>query len=99
GAMRALLQNKASLLPVGVLAVDGRFARADIVEVKDSRGRLLGRGQTNYSSDECRLILGLQSDQIAQTLGFIGYDALINRQNMSIAPAVLTPDSQRPSPD
>lgn len=85
GAVEALTQRKASLLPVGVTRVDGAFERGDIVEIRDGSGRSLGRGLVNYDARACRLLAGKQSDAIFDTLGYRGYDALVTRDNLVLA--------------
>jgi glutamate 5-kinase len=82
GAIRALGAGKASLLPIGVVAVDGQFDKGDLVEVRDGSGRVHGRGLVNYPADACRLLAGRQSDDIEAILGWRGYDALITRDNL-----------------
>jgi glutamate 5-kinase len=82
GALRALNDAKASLLPVGVVAVDGNFEQGDVVEVRDGSGRVHGRGVVNYPADACRKLAGRHSDDIDTILGWRGYDALITRDNL-----------------
>lgn len=82
GALAALVAQKASLLPVGVLGVEGSFDKGDVVEIRDGSGRVHGRGLVNYSADACRKLAGRQSDEIDAILGWRGYDALITRDNL-----------------
>jgi glutamate 5-kinase len=82
GALRALEKGKASLLPVGVTAVEGSFDKGDVVEIHDGSGRVRGRGMVNYDADACRKLAGHQSDEIDGILGYRGYDALITRDNL-----------------
>ena len=82
GALRALEKGKASLLPVGVIAVEGSFDKGDVVEIHDGSGRVRGRGMANYDADACRKLAGRQSDEIDAVLGYRGYDALITRDNL-----------------
>jgi glutamate 5-kinase len=82
GALRALEKGKASLLPVGVIAVEGSFDKGDVVEIHDGSGRVRGRGMVNYDADACRKLAGRQSDEIDAVLGYRGYDALITRDNL-----------------
>ena len=82
GALKALNDSKASLLPVGVVAVDGDFEQGDVVEVRDGSGRVHGRGIVNYAADACRRLAGRHSDDIDTILGYRGYDALITRDNL-----------------
>jgi glutamate 5-kinase len=82
GALRALLQGKASLLPIGVVAVEGGFDKGELVEIRDGSGRVHGRGLVNYDADACRKLAGRHSDEIDTILGYRGYDALITRDNL-----------------
>jgi glutamate 5-kinase len=82
GALKALNDSKASLLPVGVVGVDGNFEQGDVVEVRDGSGRVHGRGVVNYPADACRKLAGRRSDDIDAILGWRGYDALITRDNL-----------------
>jgi glutamate 5-kinase len=82
GALRALGDSKASLLPIGVVSVDGTFDKGDVVEIRDGSGRVHGRGLVNYPSDACRALAGRHSDDIDAILGWRGYDALITRDNL-----------------
>jgi glutamate 5-kinase len=81
GALRALA-GEASLLPIGVVAVEGSFEKGDVVEIRDGSGRVHGRGLVNYPADACRRLAGRHSDDIDAILGWRGYDALITRDNL-----------------
>jgi glutamate 5-kinase len=87
GALRALTGRKASLLPIGVVRVEGQFEEGDLVEVRDGSGRVHGRGLVNYGSDACRSLCGKQSEEIETVLGWRGYDALITRDNLRMVDA------------
>ncbi len=82
GALRALTAKKASLLPIGVVSVDGEFEKGDVVEIRDGSGRVHGRGLVNYPADSCRRLVGRRSDEIEAILGWHGYDAVITRDNL-----------------
>jgi glutamate 5-kinase len=82
GALRALGDAKASLLPIGVVSVEGTFDKGDVVEIRDGSGRVHGRGLVNYPSDACRALAGRHSDDIDAILGWRGYDALVTRDNL-----------------
>ena len=84
GALEALRAKKASLLPVGVIEVQGQFARGDVVEVRDASGRAHGRGLANYDAEACRAMAGQQSSELANILGYRGYDAVITRDNLAL---------------
>ena len=84
GAIAALHARKASLLPIGIVRVEGDFARGDVVEVRDGSGRVHGRGLVNYAAEECRRLAGRHSSEIAAALGFCGYDAVITRDHLAL---------------
>ena len=82
GAVAALEAGHASLLPIGVVAVEGDFREGDVVEVRDGSGRVRGRGLVNYDAKACRVLLVRHSDEIEDVLGWRGYDALVTRDNL-----------------
>lgn len=82
GAVMALTERKASLLPIGVLEVEGDFAIGSVVELRDASGRVRGRGLVNYDSAACRQLAGHHSREIDRILGWRGYDALVTRDNL-----------------
>jgi glutamate 5-kinase len=86
GALAALTgPKKASLLPIGVIGVEGTFDKGDVVEIRDGSGRVHGRGLVNYPSDACRKLAGRHSDDIDALLpGSRTYDALITRDNLAM---------------
>lgn len=85
GALRALRDKKASLLPIGVIAVEGEFARGDVVEIRDASGRVHARGIVNYDAKACEAVAGHHSSEIARILGVQGYDALVTRDNLVLS--------------
>jgi glutamate 5-kinase len=73
GAVRALREGSASLLPVGVVEVIGDFDAGDAVEIAErddgaTPGRMLAKGICNYSAPELRQVLGLKSDAVRELL-------------------------------
>ena len=82
GAARALSREGKSLLPVGVLQVEGEFARGDVVSCVAPDGHEVARGLVNYSSAEARQIARKPSSEIEATLGFIEEPELIHRDNL-----------------
>jgi glutamate 5-kinase len=82
GAARALRQGGKSLLPVGVTAVSGDFARGALVLCKGPEGTEIARGLVNYGSAEARRILGQPSSAIETILGYVDEPELIHRDNM-----------------
>jgi len=81
GALQALRSGK-SLLPAGVVAVSGRFARGDTVSVLDRGGNEIARGLIAYSDRDAVRIVGKRSADIEALLGFRGRDELIHRDDL-----------------
>ena len=67
GAARALREGGTSLLPVGIVSVDGAFDAGDAVEVRDRRSQI-GKGICNYSAAELRKVMGLKSSEAREVL-------------------------------
>jgi len=82
GAARALTRDGKSLLPVGVVRVDGEFERGEIVGCFDAEGREIARGLVNYSAQEAARILRKPSTEIEAILGYVDEPELIHRDNM-----------------
>ena len=69
GAEQALRERGTSLLPVGIVGVDGDFEAGDAVEVCPADdGRAIGKGIVNYSAEELRRIKGMRSDEVRELL-------------------------------
>ena len=83
GAARALRGGK-SLLPAGIVTVEGAFERGDCVIVRTRAGSEAGRGLSAYSSDDIRLIAGHKSGEIATILGYRGRDEIIHRDDLVV---------------
>ncbi len=81
GAASALAKG-ASLLPVGVTRIEGHYMRGAAIAIKDADGQLIAKGVTAYSSDDAHRIIGLQTDQIEQELGYRGRPALVHRNDL-----------------
>ncbi|MEL6860302.1 MAG: glutamate 5-kinase [Pseudomonadota bacterium] len=81
GAATALAKG-ASLLPVGVTRIDGHFMRGAAIAIKTANGDLIAKGVTAYSSEDAVRIIGLQTDQIEQELGYRGRPALVHRNDL-----------------
>lgn len=82
GAVAVLRESGRSLLPVGVRAVSGGFVRGDVVLCRDTAGREVARGLSNYSAQETQQIMGRSSSEIAVVLGYGGEAELIHRDNL-----------------
>ncbi|MBT4905878.1 MAG: glutamate 5-kinase [Rhodospirillaceae bacterium] len=81
GAARALARGN-SLLPAGVTAVDGAFKRGDPVIVCDDAGKELARGLVAYGREDAQRILGRQSGEIENILGYRGREEMIHRDDL-----------------
>ena len=84
GALAALKQGK-SLLPAGVLDVEGTFERGDAVKVCAGAGHEVARGLCAYSSADARQIKGHKSGEIERLLGYRGRDEMIHRDDMVLS--------------
>ena len=73
GARQALSERGTSLLPIGVTAVEGEFARGDVVTLVDAEGNEFARGLVNYNSRDAETIAGSRSEDIAALLGSLPY--------------------------
>jgi glutamate 5-kinase len=84
GAAAAILNRGKSLLPSGIVHVEGEFDVGAPVEFKNGVNETLGTGLVNYSSADIRKIMGLKSSQIKKILGNKPYDDVIHRDNLAI---------------
>ncbi len=84
GALNALRGGK-SLLPAGVVNVEGNFQKGDAVVVVNGDGAEVGRGLVAYSIDDARLLMGHKSSEIEHLLGYRGVDELIHRDNLVLS--------------
>jgi glutamate 5-kinase len=84
GAAEAILNRGKSLLPSGIVDVEGEFSVGAPVEFRKTDDEILGNGLVNYSSTDIRKIMGLQSSQIKNRLGHKPYDDVIHRDNLAI---------------
>ncbi len=84
GAQSALGQGK-SLLPAGVTRVEGAFDRGDVVVIRASDGREMGRGLVNFDAGDALKIAGKRSAEIARILGLEGRTELIHRDDMALS--------------
>ena len=82
GAVKKLLEEGKSLLPIGVTAVNGEFGRGEVITCTDQNGRPVARGITNYASSEARRIIRRPSAEIASILGYVDGLELIHRDNL-----------------
>ncbi|HEX74946.1 MAG TPA: glutamate 5-kinase [Dehalococcoidia bacterium] len=82
GAVLALRKQNKSLLPAGVVSVEGEFQRGDVVDIFDTEGGHIGYGIPNYNSKDATTIKGAHSEAISSILGYEYGDEVIHRNNM-----------------
>ncbi|MDB5573590.1 MAG: glutamate 5-kinase [Tardiphaga sp.] len=83
GAVTALRAGK-SLLPAGVIRIEGEFARGDAVVVRGPDGHEIGRGLVAYDATHAAQIRGSASRDVAAILGFSGRTAMIHRDDLVV---------------
>ena len=88
GARLALVNKHTSLLPKGIVNVEGNFLMSQIVDIVDCNNDLIARGIANYSSDEIRLIKGLNSSEIETVLHYKDYDEVVHANNLVLVKEV-----------
>ncbi|MGB3212544.1 MAG: glutamate 5-kinase [Desulforhopalus sp.] len=84
GACNAITKNGKSLLPSGVVEVEGQFGVGDPVNCVDEKNRVIAVGLTNFNSDDLRRIKGTRSDGILKILGTKESDEVMHRDNLVI---------------
>lgn len=85
GLAKALRQKgSCSILPVGIVGVEGDFDSGDTVSVVDQDGHELARGMVNYSAGDVALIKGCKTSQIEEKIGYKHYDEVIHRDNLVV---------------
>ena len=85
GAAGALVERNRSLLPAGVVRVEGSFARGDVVAIVTSAGQVVARGLTNYSASDLDQIRGRKTADVRAMLKERAYDEVVHRDNLVLA--------------
>tara|TARA_Y100001970_G_C14258075_1_gene877125 strand:- start:10508 stop:11641 length:1134 start_codon:yes stop_codon:yes gene_type:complete len=88
GASEALISGK-SLLPAGVLQVEGKFERGDAVSIIDDSGIDIGCGLVAYSAEDAAQIIGSKTAKIEKLLGYSGRDEMIHRDDLVLREEAL----------
>jgi len=91
GAARALGSGRASLLPGGIVGIEGEFHRGDMVEIIDVGQLAIARGLSQYGSAEVRRLAGHHSREIPTLLGYSYGGEVVHRDDM--ATLATTPQS------
>ena len=84
GAVDALNRG-ASLLPIGIQRVLGKFSKGDIIEIIDYDGKKLGKGISYYDAHEVEMIKGKKSTFIKKILGYEGREEIIHRDYLYLS--------------
>ncbi len=84
GAKKALVGGGKSLLPSGIVDVEGEFGIGDPVVCVDCDGIILAKGLVSYCSADIKKIMGLKTNKIEQVLGYKDYDEVIHRDNLAV---------------
>jgi glutamate 5-kinase len=84
GAVRALTERRASLLPAGITAVSGTFVAGDPVDLVDPEGRTIARGLVNYDAAELPALLGRSTRELARELGASYEREVVHRDDLTL---------------
>jgi len=87
GAELAIVERGASLLPVGVIEVEGMFDKGECVEIAGESG-VIARGLCNYHAEEMRKMVGVARDRIEAVLGFRDFSSVVHRDNLVLVKGV-----------
>jgi len=82
GAVRAVVERRMSLLPAGVVAVEGEFVAGDPVELIDENGHAIARGLVNYDAAELPALLGRTTHDLTATLGPGYHREVVHRDDL-----------------
>ncbi|KAA0259455.1 glutamate 5-kinase [Deferribacter autotrophicus] len=85
GAKKAIVNDKKSLLPSGIVNVNGRFNVGDVVRIVDQKGKELGRGKVRYSNIEIEKIMGKKTAEIINILGYKFSDEVVHRDDFVLS--------------
>ena len=84
GAVRAVVERRMSLLPAGVVAVEGEFSAGDPVELIDENGHAVARGLVNYDATELPALLGRSTHDLTATLGAGYHREVVHRDDLVV---------------
>ena len=87
GAAAKVRDEGKSLLPIGMVAVEGDFSRGDVIAVRDAGGTEIARGLANYASAEARLLCRKASSEFERLLGYTAEAEMVHRDNMVVSPS------------
>ena len=82
GAVHKLKGDGSSLLPIGMITVDGDFSRGEVIAILDGQGQEVARGLANYAAAEARLLCRKPSGLMTELLGYAAEPEMVHRDNM-----------------
>ncbi len=81
GARNAILRNK-SLLPAGIIEIQGKFKKGDVISIVVKSGSKIALGISGYDYNDAKKIIGKNSKEISKILGFEGQDEVVHKDNL-----------------
>ena len=84
GASEAVRTGGRSLLPIGIIAVEGSFQAGEVVSLTDPQGNEFARGLTNYDSADAARIAGRRTDALGELLSRVSYHEVVHRDNLVV---------------
>jgi glutamate 5-kinase len=84
GAVLAVVKKNKSLLPAGIVGIQGTFEKGDLVAVVSGSGVEVARGLSNYSSAMVEQVKGKRTAEVREMLGEAAYDEVVHRDNLVI---------------
>ena len=85
GAASKLRHEGKSLLPIGMVSVEGDFARGDVIAITDAQGHEVARGLANYAAAEARLLCRKPSSEMENLLGYVAEPEMVHRDNLVLS--------------
>ena len=85
GAVNKLLGQGTSLLPIGMIAVEGEFSRGEVIAIRNQQGLEIARGLANYAAAEARLLCKKPSSEFQALLGYTGEPEMVHRDNLVLS--------------
>jgi len=85
GAQRAVVERGKSLLPSGIIRVEGNFTRGDLVAISNESRDEFARGLVNYGAEEMQKLLGSKTAAISRILGETPYEEAVHRNHLVLS--------------
>jgi glutamate 5-kinase len=85
GAVAKVRDEGKSLLPIGMVGVEGEFSRGEVIAIRDASGQEIARGLANYASAEARLLCRKPSTEFEALLGYVAEPEMVHRDNLVLS--------------